>query len=116
MKSRFRVGFGYMSGRRLHLAMAKNPRRVSTFQRSDARNAAPARTKRTRQAVTSKKGSCKVKKTLRTVGYSAMSSGANVERKSWKVQKTLRVVGYFATSSGAEARQQEVSGTACPEG
>ena len=55
MKSRFRVGFGYMSARGLHFAMAKNRRRVSTFQRSDARNAALARTKRTRQAVTSKK-------------------------------------------------------------
>ena len=76
MKSRFRVGFGYMSGRGLHFAMAKNPGKVSTFQRSDARNAALARTKRTRQAVTSNKKSCKVKKTLRTVGYYAMSSGA----------------------------------------
>ena len=75
MKSRFRVGFGYMNGRGLHFAMAKNPKRVSTFQRSDARNAALARTKPARQAVTSKK-SCKVKKTLRTVGYHAMSSGA----------------------------------------
>ena len=55
MKSRFGVGFGYMSARSLHFAKAKNPRRVSTFQRSDARNAALAGTKRTRQAVTSKK-------------------------------------------------------------
>ena len=55
MKSRFRVGFGYMNARGLHFAMAKNPRKVSTFQRSDARNAVLARTKRTRQAGTSKK-------------------------------------------------------------
>ena len=75
MKSRFRVGFGYMSGRGLHFAMAKNPRKVSTFQRSDARNAALARTKRTRQAVTSK-NKLQSEKTLRTVGYYAMSSGA----------------------------------------
>ena len=52
MKSRFRVGFGYMTARGLHFAMAKNPSKISTFQRSDARNAALAGTKRTRQAVT----------------------------------------------------------------
>ena len=55
MKSRFRVGFGYMTARGLHFAMAKIPRRVSTFQRSDARNAALAGTKRTLQAVMLKK-------------------------------------------------------------
>ena len=76
MKSRFRVGFGYMTAGGLHFARAKNPRRVSTFQRSDSRNAALAGTKRTLQAVTLKKRNCKVKKTLRTVGYYAMSSGA----------------------------------------
>ena len=76
MKSRFRVGFGYMTARGLHFAMVKNPSTVSTFQLSDARNAALAGTKRTRQAVTFLKKNRKVKKTLRTVGYYAMSSGA----------------------------------------
>ena len=44
-------------------------------------------------------------KTLRTMGYYAMSSGAEAtvafNAKSCEVKKTLRLVGYSAMSSGA---------------